>query len=855
MGSVAGITPRRIGGVVVALSLAASILAGAVPVSAVAPAAAFDWSMPPRTGLDTDHDDVIDVIPDDAINPGTFRVDFDACGSTGASQYRWTIDGELAGETASCSGFSKQLPEGVYTVELETIAGDGSTGIVTKQVTVQDWLIVAVGDSFGSGEGNPDIPATYSLSGGTAPTWQSKRCHRSSISGQARAAKKLENADPHTSVTLVHLSCSGGEILMGLVDTYGGMEPNDTAHPLPPQLDEVKSLVGDREIDALVVSIGGNDAHFGDIVIGCMVSEPCHLDSAAYVGGLEVATLAAAFCPTLDAFGLGDGCIAFLQSIAWPDPNAAGLFADGLGALDSRAGALHDRVDELFPILAAHPSRVYWTEYPNATEDDDGSVCTFDLMNPLATLPGVSLDEGTWVRGWMTPRLNQEISGKAQAFDWTYVGGIFDAFHGHGYCADGHWFRRLDEAFLMEQHPNGAVHPTGDGHAVYRDAIYEALFADFYPSGDIGSPRPPLEAVPPVVTGVPDRVPDHAGWYSGSVTIDWRAIDPSPSSGQPTDPQDTIADHEGANVVYTSGESCDPAGNCATGSLTLSIDKTAPVVARDTGSDVCSLPGNDGWCRGTQTAGFTAADATSGVSSPCSATAGVSCAYTRATSTQGAAVMVPSGHACDVAGNCAPGSAGGPFKVDTTPPAVACRAPVPMFDLQAPGASVSATVADGVSGPEAVTVAGPADTSSVGAKSVSLTGRDQAGNATTISCPYFVAYVFAGFAQPVDNSGVVNVVKAGRAIPLRWRLTDASGQPVTNLATAGISVQGLSCAAGTTEDLVEETTSGGSGLQNLGDGNYQLNWKSPTSYAGSCKTLRLDLGEGIFRTALFHFKS
>jgi hypothetical protein len=45
-----------------------------------------------------------------------------------------------------------------------------------------------------------------------------------------------------------------------------------------------------------------------------------------------------------------------------------------------------------------------------------------------------------------------------------------------------------------------------------------------------------------------------------------------------------------------------------------------------------------------------------------------------------------------------------------------------------------------------------------------------------------------------------------------------------------------------------------SGLQNLGDGYYQLNWKTPASYAKSCRTLQLDLGEGSgVRTASFAF--
>jgi hypothetical protein len=56
-----------------------------------------------------------------------------------------------------------------------------------------------------------------------------------------------------------------------------------------------------------------------------------------------------------------------------------------------------------------------------------------------------------------------------------------------------------------------------------------------------------------------------------------------------------------------------------------------------------------------------------------------------------------------------------------------------------------------------------------------------------------------------------------------------------------------------TLDQLEEVAAGASGLQNLGDGYCQLNWKSPTSYAKSCKTLKLDLGEDGTRNANFEF--
>jgi hypothetical protein len=117
-----------------------------------------------------------------------------------------------------------------------------------------------------------------------------------------------------------------------------------------------------------------------------------------------------------------------------------------------------------------------------------------------------------------------------------------------------------------------------------------------------------------------------------------------------------------------------------------------------------------------------------------------------------------------------------------------------------------------------------------------------------------VDYRFVGFLDPVKNDGTLNSAAAGKTIPLKWRLTDDTGAPVTTLTSATITVKELSCSAGSSDTLLEEPTTGGSGLQNLGDGYYQLNWKAPANYARSCKTLHLSLGEGSgTHTANFAF--
>ena len=168
-------------------------------------------------------------------------------------------------------------------------------------------------------------------------------------------------------------------------------------------------------------------------------------------------------------------------------------------------------------------------------------------------------------------------------------------------------------------------------------------------------------------------------------------------------------------------------------------------------------------------------------------------------------------------------------------------------------ATVDPTASDNLSG-LASSSCDSVDTTSVGAKSVACNAEDNAGNTNQATATYSVRYGFVGFTSPVDNPGLENVAKAGQAIPLKWRLVDANNSPVINLTSAKVTVTDNGCTLGATQDQLEEYASGSSGLQNLGGGYYQLNCKTPTTYAKSCKTMKLDLGEGNNnRSALFQF--
>ena len=630
--------------------------------------AVFDWSMPDRIGLDRDpQDGVIDSFSSPRqVDPEAWVVSFDACDSTGAvTTYRWTVDGEPAGEFTTCDQFSWSFPaEGSYSVGLDIVAGEQSAG-VEHNVIVQDWLIVALGDSYASGEGNPDLPiseesyrnwesasgtledaireaaiaatdlgearatfeelkaladearrrretlraaerardeacseppffgcpaaeielnlmrleliealtepllgvdaltlienldsiesalqnsegvvqTTVDLAESTLAdkdalravaqdsldnaldrlesTWQDRRCHRSAKSGQALAALEIERADPRTSVTLVHLACSGARITTGLLLPDSGAEeagPGE-ARLLPPQIEEMRRLVGNREIDAVVMSIGGNDARFSDVLKACVGYEPCHTRPSTVDD--TAAELADDLCNIGRLSAFSAPCVSHLSDLADVDPlgpNAAEVFETALAGISSEecsadepleCTSLEDRYAELQSRFASWrgltSDRVYITEYPSVAIDTDGSFCSFDAGNPLNMLPGFSAVESMWAENVMLSRLNQAIADAATRNGWRYIGGIVEAFTSHGYCADDNWIVRLTES-LLTQGPdeafdtgatarvNGTAHPSEAGHVAYADRIGAALQAEFYPTGETTSPRLPRQA-------------------------------------------------------------------------------------------------------------------------------------------------------------------------------------------------------------------------------------------------------------------------------------------------------------------------------------------------------------------------
>jgi len=223
---------------------------------------------------------------------------------------RWSLD---AG--TSCKERTLHTQVGVLTkITVDVVRNGAIVKKLNTDIEPKDIFIMVMGDSVGSGEGNPHL----SLRAGAGDNdtvrypaiWWDTHCHRSLLSGPAQAAVVYAERHPRQSVTFVSYACSGAEINDGVLTTYQGREtvnqikqllkdygqegnqiaalkgPNDTLkpaeHKLRSQIDraaEVLCPLGEaacvkKQPDILIVAVGGNDIGFGEIGRTLLLSDP-----------------------------------------------------------------------------------------------------------------------------------------------------------------------------------------------------------------------------------------------------------------------------------------------------------------------------------------------------------------------------------------------------------------------------------------------------------------------------------------------------------------------------------------------------------------------------------------------------
>jgi len=400
----------------------------------------------------------------------------------------------------------------------------GGREVASTVIGVRDILVVGMGDSFGAGEGNPDVPVRFSrertvdygkagasgeLFGYPARVgpwknigdkafiegnarWLDQACHRSLYSYELRAALELALEDPHRAVTYAGFACSGAEVTWGLFLRYKGNE----WVPRPPDLSQI-SAIADAQC-------GKEEAPVHDL------PEAYHMHGAIseLQGGLTLRKCPADVARKIDLLlvSIGGNDIGFARLVAnavLSDQSLVRSLGGWFGQMhgNEEAGALIERLDERYKAMnrAFHgilhvpwdeSDRIILTAYPPfAMLDDQGAVCPdgnvgMEVLNEFALTEKRALTSA-----WLADKLDQVMTSNASTHGWTFAEAHRQSFVGHGLCAgykqvapapaddlrlprmkDGHWdpynpadFRAYTSRQRWFRTPNDAF-MTGNFH-------------------------------------------------------------------------------------------------------------------------------------------------------------------------------------------------------------------------------------------------------------------------------------------------------------------------------------------------------------------------------------------------------
>lgn len=341
----------------------------------------------------------------------------------------------------------------------------------TEKIQVRDLMFVAFGDSFSSGESNPDMAAVHSdeptegkgdirqpLEGlrwtdaphrlARDPVWLDGNCHRSILSWPILAAARLAAENPHMVVRIASWACSGAEIPDGFFSSQlRGFElrlsqfdaardalcrKNARRAPAFPTIDRLgkgkdashgragrnSGCIEEhrvRPIDAVLLTFGGNDVFFAPVIA----------DTIAITGTR---------LPFVDAF------IKPLRKHIVKTPQQSRERT--LGQVSRREDRLPERyaaLDRGLRALGVTPERVFQVQYPNPLYEAPGRHCAMsdfdgmDIIDLRQRRTNITEGEARHVESTMIVPLQNAIS--ARPHGWNVVDRHVDEGKHHGLCA------------------------------------------------------------------------------------------------------------------------------------------------------------------------------------------------------------------------------------------------------------------------------------------------------------------------------------------------------------------------------------------------------------------------------------
>lgn len=453
----------------------------------------IDWTMPPRLDKQDARWGESPLLPRDLAYPRQWRVDL-FLSSGGAriqrcekgDRWRWTVTPPAGARVLTkpkdgCTPHVVVSKLGKYRVRARNLK-DGT--LIPRRapatVVAKDILIVGLGDSNGSGEGNAD-------------SFRVRRCARGLASYQYQTAKYIEEQDERTSVTFIFGSCSGASITHLVDSRFRGTVPGTPK--LDPQIMAAGQAIfgfsgtgadvraDPREVDAVLVSVGVNDLAFGPVLNFCVVRGVIGLTGCEDLGARARSDP-------------GEGVTEIDQVLL----GATQTLRDVVKVLQD---ALPGKYLALKAALRASPGgprgglgirdfkRVFFTQYPDFSLGPGMTICDTQSSPGDSAFSIPKWPRSTWE--WLSQQaalLNANVATGAASIDAHTVVIPASEWAGHGYCVSS---RDTFFTFLVKAAATGDLtgpfHPNERGHQVEarfnQQAVCRKLYGNTTCSGKI----------------------------------------------------------------------------------------------------------------------------------------------------------------------------------------------------------------------------------------------------------------------------------------------------------------------------------------------------------------------------------
>lgn len=332
-----------------------------------------------------------------------------------------------------------------------------------------DFWLVTLGDSFASGEGNPTNVAGVGVPVNAWKWLDDEKCHRSNHSWPYQVAKYYENSDEYPrDVFHSFLACSGASVQTGLLNDYRPNWLGLSASSVTAQLKQLERQISraGRTPDVVLLSAGGNDIGFGDVVKDCLWGS----------------------CP---------GGLASEEEVE-----------DRLSNLRAR----YDAVDRHLNDMGMTDGTVYQFQYPSPLWGKKRKI--WGAWGPEKVLANCWQASGRgawrWAENNVVEPLQSAVENSVTRNDWTLVDGHLDDFVKHSYCprnglpgADSWWVGIIST--VVRQWGVGAFHPNRRGHDRIAEVVRSAIEEDVPNEWEFEEPEPEI----------PDEASRWVGTYDG----------------------------------------------------------------------------------------------------------------------------------------------------------------------------------------------------------------------------------------------------------------------------------------------------------------------------------------------------